>query len=128
VTVLDTHAWLWWISGDARLSRTARRVIESDGEPAIATISVWETATLARLGRLRLAPDLRTWLARALGGSGVTALALTSDVAAAAGVLPDAFPGDPADRIAYATAVSAGAQLVTKDRRLRTYDPARTVW
>jgi PIN domain nuclease of toxin-antitoxin system len=62
------------------------------------------------------------------GGSGVTALALTTDVAAAAGSLPDAFPGDAVDRIAYATAVSAGAQLVTKDRRLRTFDPARTVW
>ena len=128
MTVLDTHAWLWWIAGDPRLSRAARRVIESDGEPAVATISVWETATLARLERVRLVPDLRTWLPRALGGSGVTALALTTDVAAAAGSLPDAFPGDSVDRIAYATAVAAGAQLVTKDRRLRTFDPAHTVW
>ena len=126
--VLDTHAWLWWIAGDPRLSRRARRAIEADHAPAVATISVWETATLVRLGRIRLTPDLPTWLARALGGSGVQALPLTVEAAAAAGELPDSFPGDPADRIAYATAVTVGARFLTKDGRLRGYDPARTVW
>jgi PIN domain nuclease of toxin-antitoxin system len=128
VIVMDTHVWLWWIAGDARLSSAARRVIEADPEAAVATISVWETATLERQGRLRLVPDLRTWLARSLGGSGVMPLGLTTEIAAEAGSLPASFPGDPADRIVYATAVAAGARLVTKDRRLRTYDPARTAW
>jgi PIN domain nuclease of toxin-antitoxin system len=44
--------------------------------------------------------------------------------------LPDSYPGDPADRLIYATAIEHGWQLVTKDRRMRDYQHARqlTVW
>jgi PIN domain nuclease of toxin-antitoxin system len=38
------------------------------------------------------------------------------------------FPGDPADRIVYATAQAGGASLVTKDAAMRAFDPALTVW
>lgn len=126
--VLDTHVWLWWITGDPRLSTTSRHAIEAESELAVATMSVWEVATLQRQRRLELVPDLKTWIARALGGSRIEPLALTPEIAATAGTLPDEFPGDPADRIVYATAVTTGAHLVTKDRRLRAHDPARTIW
>ena len=51
-------------------------------------------------------------------------------IAAAAVELPMSFPGDPADRIIYATAIHNGWQLVTKDRALRTHKhPKRvTIW
>jgi PIN domain nuclease of toxin-antitoxin system len=44
--------------------------------------------------------------------------------------LPEAFPGDPADRLIYATAIEHGWQLVTKDRRLHDHPHLRpiTVW
>ena len=128
MTVLDTHVWLWWISGDSRLSTTSRRAIEADSDIGVATMSIWEVATLARHGRLRLVPDLKTWVSRALEGSGIQPLRLTPEIAIEAGSLPDSFPGDPADRIVYATTMTVGGRLVTKDRRLRTHDPARTVW
>ncbi len=83
---------------------------------------------LERRRRLRLLPDRRTWIARALGGSGVTAIALTPEIASSAGSLPDTFPGDPADRIVYATAHETRSQIVTKDRRISAYDPARIIW
>lgn len=51
-------------------------------------------------------------------------------MAAAAAALPASFPGDPADRIIYATAAERGWPLVTKDRRLRGHRHPRqvTVW
>jgi PIN domain nuclease of toxin-antitoxin system len=128
VNVLDTHAWVWWTDGDPRLSDAAAQAIERDGEVGVSTISVWELATLERLGRIRLLPDLRTWVRRALAPAGVVELTLTSDVASVAGMLPPPFPGDPADRIIYATALANGASLVTADRRLARHDPARVVW
>jgi PIN domain nuclease of toxin-antitoxin system len=128
VTLLDTHVWLWWITGDPRLSDAAHAAIVGDPDRCVATISIWEVTTLERRGRLRLLPDRRTWVARALGGSGVTAIALSPGIAATAGALPDTFPGDPADRIVYATALERGHQLVTKDRRMRRHDPVRVVW
>lgn len=45
-----------------------------------------------------------------------------------AGALPVPFPGDPAGRIIYATAVARGAPLVTGDRRMARHDPARVIW
>ncbi len=38
------------------------------------------------------------------------------------------FVGDPIDRIIYATARAADAQLVTRDERLRRFDPERILW
>lgn len=51
------------------------------------------------------------------------------DVAVRAGSLdPEAFAGDPADRLIYATAVEQDAGLATADARMRAFDPARIVW
>jgi PIN domain nuclease of toxin-antitoxin system len=38
------------------------------------------------------------------------------------------FEGDPADRVIYATARATDALLVTRDERLRSFDPKLTVW
>jgi len=53
---------------------------------------------------------------------------LTAEVAVSAALLGEAFPGDPADRIIYATASVLGAPLVTRDAALRAFDPVRTRW
>ena len=48
-------------------------------------------------------------------------------VARTAAELPASFPGDPADRLIYATAVEHGWPLVTKDRRLLDHPASGTV-
>jgi len=59
----------------------------------------------------------------------VVALLPTPDIAIAAALLdPDRFPGDPIDRVIYATARDAGAVLVTRDRALRAFDDHNTIW
>jgi len=42
--------------------------------------------------------------------------------------LPAPLHDDPADRIIVATALSLGATLVTKDRRLRRYRHVKSLW
>ena len=128
MTILDTHVWLWWIDDDPRLSPLARKAVEASSEMGISTISVWELATLERLGRLRLLPDIRTWVRRALARAGVSPIPVTADIAVAGGSLLSTFPGDPADRIIYATALLADARLVSGDRRILRHDPDRVVW
>jgi len=128
VTVLDTHTWVWWVDGDPRLSEAAQAAIDSSDELGVSTISVWELATLERLGRLALTPDIRTWIRRALAHPNVSTCPVTPEIALAAGSLLPPFPGDPADRVIYATAVTTSAQLVTADRRMARHDPARVVW
>jgi PIN domain nuclease of toxin-antitoxin system len=72
--------------------------------------------------------DAKSWVARALAAERIEPVALDSDIAVQAGQLGREFPGDPADRIIYATARALDAPLVTKDRRLRSYDRRRTLW
>jgi PIN domain nuclease of toxin-antitoxin system len=53
---------------------------------------------------------------------------VTPKIALLAGSLLPPFPGDPADRIVYATAVANDARMVTADRRIARHDPERVVW
>jgi PIN domain nuclease of toxin-antitoxin system len=62
---------------------------------------------------------VRSWLDQL--AAQIRTIPLTPAVAATAVALPSSFPGDPADRLIYATAVEHGLLLVTKDRRLRAH-------
>ncbi len=127
--LLDTHAFVWLADGPERLSEPARRAIDEDVEPAISTVSVQEIAYLALRGRLELDRPVGTWVGDALSTHGVRALPLTVAIALRAGSLdPTAFPGDPADRIIYATALEHGARLVSRDAGIAAFDRARVLW
>jgi PIN domain nuclease of toxin-antitoxin system len=128
VIILDTHAWLWWMTGDPRLPSRLRRRIEAT-EIGVCSVSCFEVALLEGRKRIALDRDVRSWIELALARDEVTCIPLDSAIAIDAARLdPERFPGDPADRIIYATARVCGAQLATKDRRIQSFDPGRTVW
>ena len=126
--VLDTHAWLWWQTAGEKLSSRALAEIERADRIGVCTISCYELARASARGRIRLDRDVTTWITQALAVERVEPLGLTPRVAAEAGALGPEFPGDPVDRIIYSTTIEHGTQLVTRDRALRSVDPARTVW
>jgi PIN domain nuclease of toxin-antitoxin system len=129
VIVLDTHAWIWWLDDAERLSERARALIAESSAIGISTLSAWELAMLVRHRRLALDRDVRDWVRRGLGDERIEAIAPGVDVAVAAAILDDtAFPGDPADRMIFATARSLDAPLVTRDERMRAFAPSETVW
>lgn len=128
VVVLDTHVVHWWSAERERLSRAAVRALSEADELAVAAISWFELAWLARHERIVVRIPIRSWLDQL--ASQVRTIALTPAIADAAVLLPSSFPGDPADRLIYATALEQGWPLVTKDRRLRSQrqlQPA-TIW
>jgi PIN domain nuclease of toxin-antitoxin system len=129
VIVLDTHAWLWWVSDPGRLSARARAAIDEAERIGVSTLSAWEVAMLSVRGRIALDRDVGLWVRQALAGPRVAALAPTADAAVAAGLLDaEDFPGDPVDRLIYATARTQRASLVTRDRAITSFDRARCVW
>jgi PIN domain nuclease of toxin-antitoxin system len=129
VIVLDTHAWLWWTSEPERLSDAARAAIAETASIGISTISAWEVAMLTVRGRISLDRDVGLWVRQALAQERVEALAPSAETAIAAGLLDaKSFPGDPADRLIYATATAAKARLVTHDGAIRAFDPDITIW
>ena len=127
--VLDTHAWLWWVSDPDRLSRAAREAVGQSDVVGVSTVSCWEVVMLHVRGRITLDRKPGAWVNAALAVEGIEALLLGSDAAVEAALLDRRdFPGDPADRMIYATARAAGAPLATKDEALRRFDPSGTVW
>jgi PIN domain nuclease of toxin-antitoxin system len=128
VTVLDTHAWLWWVGDPARLGRAGRREIDQAELLGIPAICCLEVAALAARGRVELDRPVLEWLHAALALPRVASLPLTPAVAVRAAHLPSSFPGDPADRLITATAIIESATLVTKDQRLRAFADVKTVW
>ena len=127
--VLDTHAWLWWLVAPERLSDKAAQLIDEASEILIPTIACFEVATLETRGRIRLARPLRDWITQALAHPRVASVPLSEGIAVTAATLDrEQFPGDPADRIIYATARQMGATLISADRAIRAFDGVRVAW
>jgi PIN domain nuclease of toxin-antitoxin system len=126
--VLDSHVVHWWSAEPGKLSRAAANAIEEADELAVASISWFELAWLAEHDRIALTIPVRSWLAEL--AADLRTVGTTPAVAATAVALPGSFPGDPADRLIYATAIEHGWQLVTKDKRLRSHRHPRpiTIW
>jgi PIN domain nuclease of toxin-antitoxin system len=130
-TVLDTHAWVWWVTNDRRLSSRARATIERSakrGELYLSIFSVWEMAKKVEKGQLALDRPLDDWLDAAIAIDGLQLTELTRPVLVDSCRLPQPFHGDPADQIIVATTRALSATLVTKDARLRDYTHVRAVW
>jgi PIN domain nuclease of toxin-antitoxin system len=128
--VLDTHAWVWWVAGDRRLSATARRELERGMGSAslyVSSISSWEVALLVRRGRLELTMQVDDWVARSEALPFLTFVPVDNRITLRSVGL-ERVHDDPADRIIVATALSLGARLVTRDRRLRSHPGVETVW
>ena len=126
--LLDSHVVHWWSAEPHRLSPSATLTIEQAAELAVASISWFELAWLAGHERITLTMPLRSWLDGL--SQQVRTVAATPAIAATAVAFPRSFPGDPADRLIYATAIENGWSLVTKDQRMRRHRHPRrpTVW
>lgn len=126
--VLDTHAWLWWASGDAALSRKAEREIRSAPRIGVSAVSCLEVAVAEARGRIDLDRPALLWLQEALALPRVELIPLTPAIAVRASRFGRDFPGDPADRVIVATALLESATLVTRDKKIREYPGVDTVW
>jgi PIN domain nuclease of toxin-antitoxin system len=129
VIVLDTHAWLWWLSAPERLSDAAAEAIGEASRIGVSTLSAWELAMLVSRRRIELDREVATWVGQGLADERVESLAPNAQVAVSASLL-DAknFPGDPVDRLIYATTRSLGATLITRDKAIRAFDAQSTLW
>lgn len=126
--LLDSHVLHWWAAEPERLSRAAAQAITRADELAVASVTWFELAWLARHERIVLTIPILSWL-NALTAQ-VRTMGITPAIAAAAVSLPSSFPGDPADRLIYATAIEHGWPLVSKDERMRRHKHPRrlVVW
>ena len=119
--LLDTHAWVWWVTQPDKLSSRQRSAIEralrASREPLlISIISCWEVALLAQRGRLRFSIAAEAWLEQAAKLPRFETVPLTLRVVSSAVRLTQLR--DPGDQLVVATALERGARLVTSDARI----------
>jgi PIN domain nuclease of toxin-antitoxin system len=123
--LLDTHVLHWWSAEPDRISRAATKALNDADELAVAAITWFELAWLARRERILVTIPIRSWLERLAGQ--VRTAGITPAIADTAVSLPSSFPADPADRLIYATAIEHGWRLVTKDTQLRSHRHPRSL-
>jgi PIN domain nuclease of toxin-antitoxin system len=129
VVVLDTHAWLWWAAAEQELSEVARSTIAGADSVGVSSISGWEVVMLAARRRIEMDEPPEVWVRRALALERVAEIPVDAEIAMQAARLErEGFHRDPVDMIVYATARLLDAPLVTKDRRIRAFEGAVTVW
>jgi PIN domain nuclease of toxin-antitoxin system len=120
--LLDTHAWLWWVTDDRRLDahvRSALDAFSSNARPYLSVISLWEVAMLVERKRIAFTLPLVQWLRQASAAAIVESLTITTDIAAETAALPSSFHRDPADRIIVATSRTLRIPLLTDDGPMR---------
>ena len=129
--VLDTHAWIWFISNPDLLSKRAKKAVNAavkDKSILISSISAWELALLVTKKRMKLTLDVTDWIAKSESLPFIQFIPVTNSIAIKSVNLPLPLHPDPADRIIIATALSVGAPLVTKDKKLLGYESVKTIW
>ena len=129
--VIDTHTWIWFISKPEVLSKQATKAVSAavkEKSVLISSISAWEVALLVIKKRLTLSLDVTDWIAKSENLPFIQFIAVSNSIAIKSVNLPQPLHPDPADRIIIATALSAGAPLVTKDEKLLNYPHVKTIW
>jgi len=82
--LLDTHALVWLMVGDGRLSPAVAEVVQqaaATNQVYVSAITPWEIAMLVARNRLTFASDIRTWLDQALSQPGITLASLIPAIA-----------------------------------------------
>lgn len=131
--VLDTHALIWWVNEDKKLSSRALKAINKEiadegGQIIISSITTWEIALLIKKGRLALTMDIDDWIDTISSIECVRFVPIDNDVAIQSVRLPGEFHPDPADRMITALARHLSVALVSSDQKIRAYKHVKTIW
>lgn len=122
--VLDTHVWLWVMTGNSAIKDSFRKAFEHSlkiNGVLISPISIWEIGMLVEKKRIQIDMDTQEWIDQALDIPGITLAEITPRIAIQSTRLPGVIHGDPSDRFLIATAHEENAVLVTCDEKLLKY-------
>ena len=125
--LLDTHALLWFLLGDLKLSLPARAAIEdNDNIILVSAVSAMEISTKHRIGKLPDATAIAGQLAAIVPARGFVGLDITTAHGDLAGLLPFDHR-DPFDRLLIAQAQIEQAQLVSNETLFDRFS-VRRLW
>ena len=119
--LLDTHIFLWFISGDARLQESLKQAIcNLDNEVYLSVVSMWEAIIKHGLGKLPLPESPEIYLPRQRRLHLIESLPLDEASVAQLSKLPT-LHRDPFDRMLVCQAMQHNLTIVTVDDAIRAY-------
>lgn len=122
--LLDTHIFLWYISGDLQLSATWQTLLRDPANTVyLSVVSVWEASIKYHLGKLPLPAPPETYLSVQRQRHLIAELPLEESDLRPLGSLPP-LHRDPFDRVLICQALTRGLTLVTVDTAIRAYPVA----
>ena len=125
--LLDTHALLWWLTDDTRLSGRARALIADESNQVfVSAASAWEISTKQRIGKLDEVPEAAARLTELVEADGFAYLPITHLHGLRAGGYPCAHR-DPFDRMLAAQSELDDLPLLTCDPAFAAFD-CQTIW
>ena len=119
--LLDTHIFLWYISGDSHLPKSLKDTIQ-DSENAVylSVVSLWESIVKYRLGKLPLPLSPEKYLPLQRERHGISSLSLDEASIVHLSALPS-FHRDPFDRMLICQAIEHDMTIVTMDAAITQY-------
>jgi PIN domain nuclease of toxin-antitoxin system len=119
--LLDTHAFLWYISNDSRLPRPAYDVIrDKSNEVYLSVVSIWEALVKHQIGKLPLPAPADLFIQARQAAHRIAALPLEAAAISHLLSLP-LHHRDPFDRMLICQAMHHGLTIVTTDEHFRRY-------
>jgi PIN domain nuclease of toxin-antitoxin system len=124
--ILDTHAFLWALSGDARMSRHAREVFAGPTDLSLSIASVWEILIKAQWGKLKFPRPAGPYVLSKLAENRIKTLPISIDHLLALERLP-MHHRDPFDRMLIAQSMEEDWPIITADPMFKQY-PIQVIW
>ena len=125
--LLDTHAFLWFVLGDVKLSSNARGHIEDPGnEKLVSPASYWEIAIKISLNKYTLSQPYETFMQKGIAENGFTILPIELQHTVALTTLPF-HHRDPFDRLIIAQALVEQIPVISGDAAFAEY-PVTCIW
>jgi PIN domain nuclease of toxin-antitoxin system len=119
--LIDTHAFLWFVFDDPRLSARAEAVLADAGSVVISAVTLWEIAVKLSIDKLRLGMPYPEFLDLSVTSREVEVLGVELPHLVEYADLP-MHHRDPFDRLLIAQSRAERLTVVTADPRFRDYD------
>jgi PIN domain nuclease of toxin-antitoxin system len=125
--LLDTHAFLWWVADDPKLSTNAKAIIANpDNEIYLSVVSAWEIIIKVGTGKLTLMEPPETYIPSRIASNQFEILSVQMPHILRINSLPN-FHKDPFDRLLIAQGIEEDLLIVTIDNLIVQY-PVKTIW
>ena len=125
--LFDSHALIWFLDDDPRLSRSARKaLLDREAILTVSAVSAWEFGNKVRLGKWPAIARFADRFVETIDGLGYKILPISAEHAQLAGLMPGAHR-DPFDRMLAAQSQIEGMPLVTVDPVFKAFG-TKVIW